>query len=501
MTYKQRLFTLSLAITGLIMSSCSVPSSEHVVLLPVKDDPTISFRIWFKVGSQCDPEGREGLAALTAALMTEGAAGERSYDEIMEALYPMAASYGSSVDKEMTVITGRVHRDNLEEYYGLLTDAILRPAFREEDFERIRSNMRNGIEKGLRYANDEELGKAAFYDFAFTGTRYGHLEAGTLSSLDAITLDDVRAFYRAWFTRGNVVIGLGGGYDNTLVSRLESDLQTLPEGTPQQPDPPASAPIEGLEMLIVEKECDATAISFGFPISVVRGDEDFYALALFNSWFGEHRNSSSHLYQVIREARGMNYGDYSYIEIFPNGGRRQMPAPNNARRQQLFEVWIRPVRHAHRHFALRAAMRELQLVIDNGLTEEQFALTKNFLDKYALQYAKTTSDRLGYAVDSKFYGIKGDYIELFRRKIEALTREEVNDAIRRHLRTDRVKFGVVTSDAEAFRTALVNNTASPVTYDTPKPPEVLEEDKTISTYALPFTEKNIRIVAVDEMFR
>lgn len=501
MTRHTRITVLSLAILGLIMSACSVPSSEHVVLLPVKDDPTVSFRLWFKTGSQNDPAGKEGLAALTAALITEGATERRSYDEIMEALYPMAASYGSSVDKEMTVISGRVHRDNIEEYTGLLTDAILHPAFREEDFLRIRTNMRNGIEKGLRYANDEELGKAAFYDFVFQGTRYGHLDAGTLSSLDAITLDDVRAFYREWFTRGNVIVGLGGGYDNALVARLESAMQELPDGNPRQPDPPAPPAIEGLEMLVVEKECDATAISFGFPISVLRGDEDFYALALFTSWFGEHRNSSSHLYQVIREARGMNYGDYAYIEIFPNGGRRQMPAPNNARRQQLFEVWLRPVQHAHRHFALRAAMRELQLAIDNGMTEEQFALTQKFLDKYALQFAKTTSDRLGYAVDSRFYGITGDYIELFRRKIAALTREQVNDAIRRHLRADRVKFGVVTSGAEAFKAALVADAPSPVTYDTPKPPEVLEQDKDISVYPLSFSEKNIRIVAVDDMFR
>ncbi len=49
----------------------------------------------------------------------------------------------------------------------------------------------------------------------------------------------------------------------------------------------------------------------------MRGDEDFYPLAVANSWLGEHRNSSSHLYQVIREERGLNYGDYSYIEYFP----------------------------------------------------------------------------------------------------------------------------------------------------------------------------------------
>ena len=73
-------------------------------------------------------------------------------------------------------------------------------------------------------------------------------------------------------------------------------------------------------MTIVEKDAPATAISIGFPIDVLRGSKDWYALAVANSWLGEHRNSSSHLYQVIREARGLNYGDYSYIEHFPNGG-------------------------------------------------------------------------------------------------------------------------------------------------------------------------------------
>lgn len=486
---------------GLLMSACDVPSSERTVLLPVKDDPTISFRVWFKTGSQCDPPGKEGLAVLTAMLMTEGATRTRSYEDIMEALYPLAAGYGASVDKEMTVISGRVHRDNLEAYYPLFTDAILQPGFHEDDFTRIRTDLRNGIEKSLRYANDEELGKAAFHDFVFAGTKYGHLDAGTIAGLDAITLDDVRAFHAQWYTRDNFVLGLGGGYDNTLVRRLESDLRTLPEGQPSQPDPPAPAPIAGLEMLIVEKECDATAISFGFPIAVQRGDEDFFALALFNSWFGEHRNSSSHLYQVIREARGMNYGDYSYIEFFPNGGRRQMPPQNVARRQQLFEVWIRPVQHAHRHFALRAAMRELQLVVENGMTQEQVDLTKQFLQKYALQYANTTSERLGMAMDSRFHGIDGDYIALFRRKIAALTRDQVNDAIRRHLQVSKVKFAVVTSGAEAFRDALVANTPSPVVYDTPKPDEVLEEDTHISTHHLPFTVENIRIVKVDDMFQ
>lgn len=483
-----------------MIAGCGRTAPSDTVLYPVDGDPTISFNIRILTGAQNDPAGKEGLAYLVGRLISEGATKTNSYEQIVDKLYPLAAGYDANVDKEVTTITGRVHRDNLETYYPLLVDAILRPAFGEADFARIRSDIRNEIDRSLRYANDEELGKAAFYDFVYAGTPYGHLTMGTLASLDAITLDDVRAFYAKWYTRENVVIGVGGGYDDGLVSRLEKDLAALPEGKPQQPDVPAVAPIAGHEVLLVEKECDATAISFGFPIPVLRGSDDFYALALFNSWFGEHRNSSSHLYQVIREARGMNYGDYSYIEIFPNGGRRQMPPTGNVRRQQLFEVWIRPVPHAQRHFALRAAMRELTKVVQTGLTAEQFEQTQKFLTKYALHFAPTTRERLGYAMDARFHGITDEYIDLFRSKIAALTLEQVNAAIKKHLQVENVKIAMVTSGAAAFRDALVAGTPSPITYESPKPDAVLAEDKEIEIFPLAITADKVRIIPVDEMF-
>ena len=42
--------------------------------------------------------------------------------------------------------------------------------------------------------------------------------------------------------------------------------------------------------------------------------------------------------------RGLNYGDYSYIEHFANGDSLQFPQPNDGRRQQIFEIWLAPCR-------------------------------------------------------------------------------------------------------------------------------------------------------------
>jgi zinc protease len=486
------------------MNSCGRISDagDNTVLLPVKDDPTVSFRIWFKVGSQNDPKGKEGLAELTAGMLVSAGTQTNSYEDILDKFYPMASGYDAKVDKEMTVIAGRTHKDNLKDYTVLFTEAILKPAFKEEDFTRIKEEMLNYIEKELSYSNDEELGKAALYNFIFEGTPYGHITEGAIDGLKSITLDDVKQFYKKYYSKDNLVIGLGGGYDDEFLYSLETELNKLPAGKVEEVPKPKYEKIDGLNFLLVEKECDATAISFGFPVEFTRADEDFYAMALFASWFGEHRNSSSHLYQVIRETRGMNYGDYAYVEAFLNGSELQMPMPNNARRQQIFEVWLRPVQNVQRHFALRAAMRELKMVVEKGMTNDAFETTKKFLYKYALNYAPTTSIRLGYRIDSRFYGVEdnGNYVDYFRNKINSLTLEQVNKAIKRFIQYENIKFGIVTQDAERFKDELVNNTPSPIVYPTPKPQSVMDEDKIIEVFPLKVSPDKVKIVKVVDLF-
>ncbi len=184
----------------------------------------------------------------------------------------------------------------------------------------------------------------------------------------------------------NCVIGLGGGYDAGTLNSLKKGLEKLPHGdAPPHPNIDAK-PIEGLHVTIVEKDAPATAISIGARLNVLRGEPDWYPLALANSWFGEHRNSASHLYQVIREVRGLNYGDYSYIEHFTNGGELEFPAPGDPRRQQIFEMWIRPMPNEWAHFALRAVLRELKHLVDDGLTEEQVKEKRAALSKYVFHF-------------------------------------------------------------------------------------------------------------------
>ena len=490
---------IAVSLSSVMIANPKVPD-RSLVLLPVKNDPTVSFRLWFKVGSQNDPAGKEGLASITASMLTDASTMNNSYEQILDKLYPLAASYSASSSAEMTVIYGRTHKDNLGEYYPLLMDAVMRPAFKQEDLDRIRSQVLNYLENTLRYANDEELGKAVLYNEIFAGTPYGHITAGLIESVKSITLDEIREFYSRNYTRENVVIGLGGEYDEALVRKLQTDLGSLPATTVEAVAKSIPRPIDGFKVTIVEKDAAATAISMGFPIDLLRGSKEWYELAIANSWLGEHRNSSSHLFQVIRDARGLNYGDYSYIENFPSGGALQMPPQNVGRRQQIFEIWIRPVPNEARYFALRAAIREFKKLVENGMSMEQFELTRNFLKKYVLHYAPTTMERLGYSLDDRFYGIEGSHLENFRKMMDEITLADVNAAIRKHWQLDKMQIAIVTKDAQSLKDALVNNTPSPITYQSSKPQEILDEDAEISTFPLNVRPGNVRIVQAAELF-
>jgi zinc protease len=463
--------------------------------------------VWVTSGSAADPSGKVGLASLTAALVAGGATRQDSYDDILAKLYPFAAGYGAQVDKEMTVFTGRVHRDNLEAFYTLFRNALLSPALREDDFNRLKARRLNAIERQRRYARDEELSKELLFWQAFEGTPYQHPVDGYVSSVRSITLDDVKAFHAEHYRRDRIVAGVGGGYPDGFAARVRRDLDTLPEGPAPATTAPAPVVPGGVKVLLVEKPTDASAISLGFPITVVRGEPDFVPLLIANSYLGEHRNPVGRLYQAIRETRGMNYGNYTYVEAFPAGYATQQPRVNVARRRQLFEIWIRPISqtapgnlHDRTLFATRAALFELDRLVRNGMTAEQVAASKSFLRNYVRTWGTTLTRRLGYAIDDAFYGVEGTgYLQSLPAAIDRTTPEQVNAAIKRHLQAANFHLVVITSEAEAFRAKLLSGSATSITYAGERDAEVLAEDKTIAAWPIRVRPEDVRILPIDRV--
>jgi zinc protease len=253
-------------------------------------------------------------------------------------------------------------------------------------------------------------------------------------------------------------------------------------------------------MTIVKKRMGSTGIHIGFPITPNRSHSDFAALWLARSYFGEHRSDNSYLYQRLRETRGLNYGDYAYIEYFPRGPRQFQPDPNLARHSQIFQIWLRPVEPKNGPFALKAAIYELRKLVKEGMTQEAFEATRTFLSKYVSLLVKTQDRRLGYELDSRYYGIES-FVPHMRNALAWLTVDDVNRAIRRHLRADRLQIVVVTEDAENFRDRVLASAPTPIVYGSPPPADVLAEDGEIEALRIDLREEDVKIVEVGEVFQ
>ena len=252
-------------------------------------------------------------------------------------------------------------------------------------------------------------------------------------------------------------------------------------------------------MTIIEKNTPGTAISFGFPIPVTRSHADWPALLVVESYFGQHRNSNSYLYKRLRQIRGLNYGDYAYIEYFPRGMFQFAPDPNLGRQQQIFQVWIRPVEPKNGLFALRTALYELRKLVAQGISKEDFEATRQFLTKYVNVLTKTQDAQLATRSTAAFteYRPLTDYV---RERLAKLTVEDVNRAMKKYLQADNVQIVVVTKDAEAFRTAALDGQPSPISYTAPPAKEILEEDKIIENYNLVFNTERGRSRACRQVF-
>ncbi|MBA6254360.1 pitrilysin family protein [Colwellia sp. MB3u-55] len=489
------------AVAKIVMKNSQPSTPQFAVLDKTNDSPLIDVNFLFYTGAAADPAGKKGVAALTARMLTQGGSATKSYQDIKKGLYPLAGRFSSQLDKEMMSFTGRVHKDNATQWYELISDQLLNPGWREDDFKRLKKELVDGIKSGLKSSNDEELGKEVLYSELYQGHVYENYNSGDLSDLAAITLEDVKAFYNTQLSQAKLNLGITGAMPSALKAQLMTDLATLPVGDEKRLTIAKAPVLKGHHATIIEKSAQSTAVSFGFPIDTIRSDKDWAALWLVRSYFGEHRSSNSYLYQQIRQARGMNYGDYSYIEYFPRGMYQTKPDANLGRSSQIFQVWLRPLRSNNdAHFATRAALYELDNLIEKGMSEKDFQATRNYLTNYAPQLVASQDKQLGYALDSEFYQTE-EFVKYVRDQFAKLSLDDVNRVIKENLQTDDIHYVFISGDGKDMKQRLLSEQVSPLTYNSDKPAELLATDKIIESYKLALPSKNVEVIAIDEVFQ
>ena len=503
-------FRSALALTLMCLAALPV-WSQRLVTQP-GESPLINIKIQFKTGAADDRlVYQPGTAYLTAHSLSEASTTQHDYQALLKKFYPWDISVGATVDKEITTFSATFHKDHIEAFTPLFVEMLTQPKFSSDDLDRLRDKAVNFLSQDLRQNNDEELGKEALYLQIYQNPHpYGTHNVGTVSGLKKISREDLMSFYQEHFRSEKMTIAVAGGYPKHYPEKLKESLRKgLPGYTEEQrfalplieslaTNLHQPALPDGRRVTIIEKDTRSVAMSLGFPLEVNRYHKDWAALYLFRSFLGEHRSSNSYLYQRLREARGLNYGDYAYIEYFPRGMYLTQPEPNYARGLQIFQIWIRPVEPETALFTLRATFYEFEKLLETGLNQKQFEATRSFLTKSAPLMVASADRRLGYRLDSDFYGTD-DFVSALQSDLANLTVDDVNEAIHRHLQADNMEIVLVSKNAEQLRKDLLKEAPSPMKYNSPKPESVLKEDRVIQNYPLKLDE--VKIVPVKDVFR
>lgn len=479
--------------------------------------PLYEVQIMVRAGSAADPAGEEGTAQMAARALIEGGFGSPQNPVTKEKLAEITRPWGDAayptvmVDKESTTFSMTVPRESWKQFVTqVLKPMFTQPLWQPAEIDRLRKEALTRIQSNLRFEQQELLGLLALDNYVFDGTPLQNLSAGTVRGLQAVTRDDLKNFYKRYYTRGNMFIAasVADAQDQNL---LQSALPAGAGAAPQTEIKPQV--VEGRQVLMItQPNAIATGLHLGFPINVKRGDPDYWPLFVANAYLGQHRDSFGLLYQKIREQRGYNYGDYSYIEYLSARPYSLFPPPTTPRQQQYFSLWIRPVGHQYAHFIMKAMTAELDRFIQQGLTPEQVDEAKVKVRTLYLNFAESKGRQLGYKLDDMFYGTRDNgYLDTMLRSVDAVTAEQVNAAIKKHLQTANLKYVLVTNQSEAEKLAddIANNTnvtsKTPEEYHmpTPVPPDkqkILDQDKQWAAYPLNVPRANIRIVKAEQMF-
>ena len=520
-------------LTAVVLMTVALGWAKPVKIV-VLNSPSelVQVKVMVRAGSASDPAGREGLAALTGRMLLDGSFGDPSAPVTKDMLADIVRPWGEQaspsvvVEKETSTFSFTLPKGVFSEYaVKVMQPLFTQPLFAGDELERISKETKVYISATLRLENTELLGLYALDNYIHEGTPYGHLPAGTISGLKAITVEDVRRFYKTYYTAGNITVGVSSG-DADIQRLIQSSLSGLGRSARAKKlrrVPPKRAPaIKGRELLVITQPTTiATGIHLGYPINVDRRHRDYWALYVANVALGTHRDSFGRLYNEIRQARGYNYGDYSYIEWFQNRPFALFPPTNTPRKKQYFSMWVRPAGHEYAHHLLKAIGWELENFVRDGLTGEEVELAKNKARVLYLNLAETSERLLAYKLDDDFYGQRGNgFLDGYLAAIDALTPAQVNAAIRRHLQVENLKIVIVTNEEWGARLATdiaagqnaggkdaaaydfpSREVDDELVYDIPEDKRaVVEKDRLWEAYPLNLSAGRIRLVSSTQLF-
>jgi zinc protease len=278
----------------------------RVIVVPKHDIPLVAARLLVKTGAAADPAGRDGLADLTATVLTKGTK-TRTAEQIARGVEALGATLAADADWDATSIDLSVMSSNLPKALEYVADVARNATFAKEELERERAQAIDALQVEL--TEPRPLAQLVATRLVFGDTPYGHNLGGLPSTLSKITRADLVKFHSTHYRPDNSVLVLAGDVKAEDAFRLaEAQFGKWPNGGRASARPAqaetraASTP----RIVVIDMPESGQAAVVVARRGIRRSDPAYMHALVVNSILGG--GYSSRLNQEIRIKRGLSYG-------------------------------------------------------------------------------------------------------------------------------------------------------------------------------------------------
>lgn len=400
-----------------------------VVIAPVHKLPIVSAHTVIHSGAALDPAGREGLAAIVASLVTEGA-GTMDGAALTERFELLGTGLDTSAGWDATSLRLTVTPARLPAALALLAGVLREPLLPERELERLREERLAELlqmRAEPRSLADEEFSRVVYAPDA----RYAKPEGGGEESVRALTLDDVRAWHQAHFTPANTTLILAGDIDadagEELVAAAVGDWTSSGNAERRHAENADAQAAAGPSRLrIVMREGAAQSEVRVGHVGLPRKHPDYFPAAVMNAILGGLFSSRINL--NLREEHGYTYGAFSEFDWRVGAGPF---------------VVASAVQSDATAESVREVLNEIDKMRAADVTDAELSLATDFLQGvFPIRY-ESAQAIAGALANMFIYGLPRDYFDRYRERIGAIRPADVRRAAVEYLHPEQLYIVVV----------------------------------------------------------
>ncbi len=402
-----------------------LPNGTVVLLKEVRALPLVYMRLVIKAGSLLDPEGREGLATLTAEGLLTGTR-RRTAAQISEEIEFTGGALSVHAQKDYTAITLNVLKKALPTGLEVLADVLTQPAFRPKEIAKKKEEFKARIHK-----EEEDPGTLAHKTFLaelFNKRFYGQPLLGTEKSISGLAKKDLMGFYQERLSRSRVICAVVGQItERELMPLWERYLGSWPETSIEPPINISSDSKGGSgRTKKIDRDLTQANIILGHR-GIPRSHPDYYAVFIMNYILGGG-GFRSRLMDNIREEKGLAYSIYSQFISNRYAG--------------YFQAVVE-TRNATAGVAISEILKEMERIRTNGVSDEELNEARLYLTGSFPLKMDTNAKIAGLLTDIEFYNLGLDYPVRYPEIINAVTKDHVADAAKKYLHPDNYTLVIV----------------------------------------------------------